>query len=143
MIPAETMERIRKVVPRLSSDSDGEVLSTVAALKRILSAVGCDFHDLVGEFGAGQVFYVDRIVEKPVFRVDPAEDGEWYDTPRHPIISQGVSLMNCPLHQHEMDFVVETMALARNQTIPFRMSAKQLRWWQRMLTRYIGERMAG
>lgn len=43
----ETHERIGKLIPRLASDQDGEVLATVRALVRTLKAGGLDLHDLV------------------------------------------------------------------------------------------------
>jgi len=37
---------ISKLIPRLASDHDGEVLATVAAIRRTLAAGGRDLHDL-------------------------------------------------------------------------------------------------
>ncbi len=45
-IPAETIERLQKLIPRLASDHDGEVIATVHAISRVLSAAQLDWHDL-------------------------------------------------------------------------------------------------
>jgi hypothetical protein len=37
---------ISKLIPRLASDHDGDVLATVAAIRRTLAANGSDLHDL-------------------------------------------------------------------------------------------------
>jgi hypothetical protein len=37
---------ISRLIPRLASDHDGEVLATVAAIRRILASNGRDLHDL-------------------------------------------------------------------------------------------------
>lgn len=40
--------KIAKLIPRLATDHDGEVLATVQAIRRTLAAAGLDLHDLVG-----------------------------------------------------------------------------------------------
>lgn len=39
-------DKLRRLIPRLASDSDGEVLATVAAIRRTLARAGIDLHDL-------------------------------------------------------------------------------------------------
>lgn len=38
--------KLRLLIPRLASDAEGEVLATVAAIRRQLAAAGLDLHDL-------------------------------------------------------------------------------------------------
>ena len=135
MIPAETIERIRKVVPRLSSDSEAEVLSSVAALRRILAKDGHDFHDLANEVGASPI-YVDRIVyrDRPVHVLDE-EDG-WHTPDRMHIKAEASFLMTQNLRPHEADFVAQIMASARDDDTEFQMSVKQMKWWTRLTHRY-------
>jgi hypothetical protein len=45
--------KVAKLVRLLASDRDGEVLATVAALKRTLAASGADLNDLADVFVAG------------------------------------------------------------------------------------------
>jgi hypothetical protein len=42
----ETRDKLKKLIPMLSSDQDGEVLGTVAAIKRVLQSDGKDLIDL-------------------------------------------------------------------------------------------------
>ncbi len=44
---------IAKLIPRLASDHDGEVVATVRAIRRVLEADGLDLHDLAARL-AGQ-----------------------------------------------------------------------------------------
>ena len=48
MMPAPfPAQRLARLIPRLGSDAEGEVLATVAAIRRQLAAAGMDLHDLV------------------------------------------------------------------------------------------------
>lgn len=40
------LDRLGKLIPRLSSDHDGEIIATVAAIGRTLKGAKLDFHDL-------------------------------------------------------------------------------------------------
>src|SRR5712691_4743470 len=42
----EVATRLRKLIPRLASSHSGEVLATVAAIRRTLESAGLDLHDL-------------------------------------------------------------------------------------------------
>lgn len=52
---APVADRLGKLLPRLASDHDNEVLATVAAIKRTLEAAGADLHDLTAALTARQV----------------------------------------------------------------------------------------
>lgn len=43
----DLLDRIHKLIPRLGSDHDGEIIATVRAIRAALQAQGCDLHDLV------------------------------------------------------------------------------------------------
>jgi hypothetical protein len=45
-VPATIAPMLGKLIPRLSSNFDAEVVSTVRAIERVLRANGRDFHDL-------------------------------------------------------------------------------------------------
>ena len=51
-LPAETLQRISKLLLMLSSAHDGERAAAAAAIGRALQGVGADWHDLVGLFNA-------------------------------------------------------------------------------------------
>jgi len=42
----DTGSKLGRLIPRLATDSDGEVLATVAAIRRTLDRAGLDLHDL-------------------------------------------------------------------------------------------------
>jgi hypothetical protein len=48
----DTILKLAKMTPRLSSDHDGEVVATTHAIERTLHSNGCDWHDLVATFCA-------------------------------------------------------------------------------------------
>lgn len=45
---APALPMLSKLIPRLATDHDGEVVATVRAIQRTLKAAGLDFHDLAG-----------------------------------------------------------------------------------------------
>lgn len=50
-----TVERVSQIIPRLASDSDGEIVATVRAIRRTLESSGHDLYDLTAELlGAAQ-----------------------------------------------------------------------------------------
>ena len=52
---APVVTKIAKLIPRLASNHDGEVVATVRAIQRTLKGEGLDLHDLVaGLFDAGE-----------------------------------------------------------------------------------------
>lgn len=44
MIPAEIATKLAKIIPRLATEHEGEVLATVGAISRTLVAAGLDWH---------------------------------------------------------------------------------------------------
>lgn len=48
--------KLKLLIPRLASDNDGEIVSTVYAIKRLLSKNDCDFHDLAKSIGVASKY---------------------------------------------------------------------------------------
>ena len=46
IVPTAIAQTIGKLIPRLASDHDGEVVATARAIERLLKAGGRDWHDL-------------------------------------------------------------------------------------------------
>ena len=46
MIPAEIATKLAKIIPRLSTEHEGEMINVVRAISRILVGTGLDWHDL-------------------------------------------------------------------------------------------------
>lgn len=44
MIPRETAAKLAKIIPRLATEHEGEVVATVGAISRTLAAAGLDWH---------------------------------------------------------------------------------------------------
>lgn len=44
MIPAEVAAKLAKIIPRLATEHEGEVVATVGAISRTLAAAGLDWH---------------------------------------------------------------------------------------------------
>jgi hypothetical protein len=49
--------RLSKLIPRLASNHDGEVVATVAAIRRTLEVDGLDLHDLAEAIGNPVIVY--------------------------------------------------------------------------------------
>src|SRR5690606_12890759 len=64
-----TVGKIGKLIPRLASDHDGEVVATARAIVRTLASSGHDLHDVVTTLDkppVERIVYRDRIIDKPV-----------------------------------------------------------------------------
>src|SRR5262245_32562183 len=55
--------KLAKLIPRLSSDKDGEVLGAARAIGRVLASAEADWHDLVRV-----------LTDPPAVGADPADD---------------------------------------------------------------------
>jgi hypothetical protein len=53
-LPATTLAMLGKLIPRLASNHDGEVIATVRAIRRTLASSGADLHDLCIRLGAAR-----------------------------------------------------------------------------------------
>ncbi|GJE19541.1 hypothetical protein AIGOOFII_4292 [Methylobacterium marchantiae] len=60
MIPHSIQPKLIKLLPLLASEIDGEVVSTVRAIGRTLSAAGVDFHDLTDSLVKARVVIPPR-----------------------------------------------------------------------------------
>ncbi len=69
-LPTET--RIVKLIPRLASNFDGEVVATARAIGNTLKSAGRDWHDIAQAFSA--------FVGKPAPRQEPSSRNAWSRT---------------------------------------------------------------
>ena len=70
MIPSAVATKLAKILPRLASEHDGEVINTVRALDRTLTGAGLDWHALSKIIAAGGMPEV-------TFRGFEAEPFDW------------------------------------------------------------------
>jgi hypothetical protein len=99
-LPSIVMPTLGKLIPRLASNHDGEVVATVAAIGRVLAANKLDFHDLAAALNTAA----------------SKDDEDWHDT-----------LAYCALHverlsQRDREFIRQ---IARWRGLP---TEKQLAW---------------
>ncbi len=71
-------ERLGKLIPRLASDHDGEVVATVAAIGRTLQGAGLDWHDLAKRVADPSYADVMAVAGKPASSPNPS----WSSTPQ-------------------------------------------------------------
>lgn len=74
----ETVERLAKLIPRLATEHDGEVIATVRAIHRTLGSAGADFHDLAAAVGVERIVYVNQGQAGSSTRPDHREDAPRY-----------------------------------------------------------------
>jgi hypothetical protein len=53
-------DRLSKLIPRLATDADGEVLATVRAIRAALQSAGLDLHDLAASIAKSKILSVPR-----------------------------------------------------------------------------------
>lgn len=76
-LPHHVTDRLGKLIPRLATESDGERLGTVAAIRRVLQSEGHDLHDLAAHVSAEPktlIVYRDR---EPSPSGGPRDYGSW------------------------------------------------------------------
>lgn len=73
---ADIAERLGKLIPRLASDHDGEVIATVTAIGRTLQGAGLDWHDLSARVTAPKLADVMAMTRpQPRPQPDPSPTG--------------------------------------------------------------------
>jgi hypothetical protein len=68
MIPAEIATKLAKIIPRLSTEHEGEVINTVRAISRILLGAGLDWHavaKVIEKSGCVPEITVEGVKTKP------------------------------------------------------------------------------
>jgi len=108
MIGTFPTDKIRKLIPRLASNHDGEVLGTVAAIRRTLESAGCDLHALAAVVNAPSM----------IPRLPPGQcpDHKWL------AVAQWCGRRGNVLTDRELQFILDLIQYRR------RPSEKQLRW---------------
>ena len=53
MALSDAVPKLKLLIPRLATDNEGELASTVFAIQRILKSNNTDFHDLAASIGGG------------------------------------------------------------------------------------------
>lgn len=115
-----TILKLGKLIPRLASEHDGEVVATVRAIRRVLESAGASLHDLSSAFGSAE----DRSNTLPVSHEDVLRVGPYL-------------LEHCELNDREREFVLSLVIWARRKRRKFTVTEKQAAWWAVILSTYI------
>lgn len=158
--------RLSKMVPRLASDQDGEVVATAKAIQRVLAANGVSLHELAAFLETGpveRIVYRERVVyrdrpaepppkkarkprkkpqpkqEAPQEEIDPNKD---YALDFETIIRVAVSLIfTDDLSEREQGFVETMCGLASTGRDRFHMTIKQAKWFRDIAFKILGEKL--
>ncbi|NTI85643.1 hypothetical protein G6L87_01040 [Agrobacterium rhizogenes] len=143
-----TIKRLRKLLPMLTSDQPGEVIATVAAILRTLNNTGASVHDLVAALGKPQkplvierIVYRDRIVveERIVYRDrEPTAKGlAGAAMSAADVVNTARTLLaDAFLHDRERDFVCNMLARAEREGERFSITPKQSVWLRELTVRH-------
>lgn len=154
MLSSETVIKLGKLIPRLASDHDGEVVATARAIVRSLGSAGADLHDVVSALDKPpvervvfkeRVVYRDRPVEKPTPAPtpDPKPEPE-YDTSMKwkDAVAAAERLLDINLYllnSKEAQFVRHMMNSAQRRKSRFRMTVRQANWFRSIMDAYFGD----
>ena len=116
-LPPPIADRLSKIIGRLASDHDGEIIAAAGAIRRTLQSAGHDLNDLAAHVGAPPqtlVVYRDRPSERP--------NSTWRSAARqvNPILRHKESVARCQrldagrLSAWERDFLA-SVTLQLNQ----------------------------
>jgi hypothetical protein len=143
-----TIKRLRKLLPMLTSDQPGEVLATVAAILRALGGKGASIHDLVAALGKPQkprvierIVYRDRIVveERIVYRDREEAPKELVGAAMladEVLKTTRMLLADAFLNDRERDFVCNMLARAECRGDRFLITSRQSIWLRELTVRH-------
>ncbi|HEX8047516.1 hypothetical protein [Rhizobium sp.] len=143
-----TIKRLRKLLPMLTSDQPGEVTATVVAILRALNSAGSSIHELVAALGEPQkprvierIVYRDRVVveERIVYRDrEPApKDAAGATVSAGDVLKMASTLLaDAFLHDRERDFVCNVLARAEREGERFSITSKQSVWLRELTVRH-------
>lgn len=70
--PQPVADMLAKLLPRLASDQDGEVVATANAIRRTLGSAGLDLHDLAKRVAATSEPFKFTLPDNPFWHTTPA-----------------------------------------------------------------------
>ena len=143
-----TIKRLSKLLPMLTSDQPGEVIATVAAILRTLNGASASVHDLVAALGKPKkprvierIVYRDRIVveERIIYRdreQAPKELAGAAMSAGDVLEAARTLLAEAFLHDRERDFVCNMLARAEREGERFSITSKQSVWLRELTVRH-------
>ncbi len=137
---APIIPKLSAIIPRLSTEHDGEVVASIRAIDRMLRSAGCDWHDLAAAIERGGVRPVPA---KPAREPAPQRTAplRWADVPAWDRGSTLALLRRLPvLSEWEISFLDSLLSRS-----PWNLSEKQIGIVDRLMARaadYFGWRAA-
>jgi hypothetical protein len=110
-LPVTLIPTISKLIPRLASNHDGEVVATVRAIERVLKSAGHDLHDLAA------------YLRSPVAQI---QDADWRRSIR--FCFENADLLS----ERELNFITNIARRPRGPTV------RQLEWLHNIVDRLRG-----
>ncbi len=140
-IAPEALGKVGKLLPRLASNHDGEVVATARAIIRSLQSHGSDLHDLVGHLTQPAV---ERVVcrerEAPAekaTRPAPEFDASFSSAEIVRLAELLLDVNICVLSSSEAKFVRQMMNSARHRKGQFRMTVRQADWFRSIVAEFL------
>ena len=142
MLPAETRDRLGKLIPRLASDQDGEVVATARAIERTLRAAEADWHSLAAIIVGRRTGWVPpgaaRAAAPQSGRFSYADAFKQaeplFEGPPHPDALTGrFGLAVYSAERTEPWWEVARHILLLDRTVPKKLGGKHLEPWQKAL----------
>ncbi|MBN8998870.1 MAG: hypothetical protein J0H54_05590 [Rhizobiales bacterium] len=122
-LPATVIDSIAKMLPRLATTHDAEVVATARAMQRTLASAGADLHDVVALIEAGSA------ASRPRTELGHVE-----------VIALAEKLLDrrrCDLNNVETQFVRDMRAAAKRFKSKLRISPKQADWLRQLAKDYL------
>jgi hypothetical protein len=153
MLSPDAIIKIGKLIPRLASDHDGEVVATARAIQRSLQSAGADLHDLVAALDKppvvqveyrekviyrDKVVYRDRAVETAKPDNKPEFDASWSAEAVRTLAGRLLDPTCCELNKGEAKFVQHMRNSAAYRKGKFRMTVRQAAWFRGIVDEYLG-----
>lgn len=124
-LPSDTSTKISKLIPRLGSDHEGEIVNTVRAIERTLDSQGLTLHDLAEAIGEGP--------QKPPKQGPATEPPQWAAMAYRERLTWLRIVANGPLNDWELNFLSKISPLVRRTNYP--MSPKRQKILNEMIAK--------
>lgn len=151
--------KVARLIPRLGSDHEPEVVAAVLAIRRVLAKCGADLHDLAAKIEEGpveRIVYQERTVYRdapepaprrsksrsrkakarpaPETKPSPPEDDRDRTFSFEEVLRVAALLLDAGgLNERELSFVKSMQSFAMRLREEFSMTPRQAAWWALMV----------
>lgn len=143
-LSSASIGKIGKLIPRLASDHDGEVVATARAIIRSLQSSGSDLHDLASALSKPpreKIVYREKVVyreREPAVTEAPEMDDTFSFKKIRATADRLLDPAHCEMNANESKFVRQMRIGAHKYKGKFRMTVKQANWFRRLVDEYLG-----